>query len=127
VKDNPLKFAEEILPMISLDINVQKDEDLIERTASSLEAIVDLKLIKAKYMIELADTLIHHLRVFNKKNKDAMWTDLIIKILQLYTTDVSYIEVAIDLADPLNNKSSQRLAASILIALAPRITPDIQP
>ena len=44
--------------MISLDINVQKDEDLIERTASSLEAIVDLKLIKAKYMIELADTLI---------------------------------------------------------------------
>ncbi len=67
--------------MISLDINVQKDEDLIERTASSLEAIVDLKLIKTKYMIELADTLIHHLRVFNKKNKDAMWTDLIIKIL----------------------------------------------
>jgi len=87
VRENPLKFAEEILPIICIDINVNKDEDLIERTATSLEAITELKLIKTKYMIELADTLIHHLRMFNKKNKDALWTDLIVKILKLYTTD----------------------------------------
>jgi altronate dehydratase len=36
---------------------------------------------------ELADKLIHHLRMFNKKKKDDIWTDLIVKILMLYTTD----------------------------------------
>lgn len=86
-RQNPTKFAEEILPLISLDINVNKDEELIERTANSLEAVADLELIPAGPMLELADTLIHHLRMFNKKNKDAMWTDLIVKILKLYTLD----------------------------------------
>lgn len=38
-------------------------------------------------MLELADKLIHHLRMFNKKKKDDIWTDLIVKILMLYTND----------------------------------------
>ena len=105
-KENPLRFAQEILPQISSDINVNKDEELIERTASSLEAITDLKLIRSKYMLELADTLIIHLRTFNQKRKDEMWTDLIVKLVSYHSKDNSYIDLAIDLADPLNNKSS---------------------
>lgn len=57
-------------------------------------------------MLELADSLIQHLRMFNKKNKDAIWTDLICKIVKLYSQGDEYLEVAIDLADPLNNKST---------------------
>jgi len=44
--------------------------------------------------------------MFNKKSKDTIWTDLVVKILTLYTRDNSYIDQAIDLADPLSNKSS---------------------
>jgi hypothetical protein len=105
-KENPLRFATEILPQISSDINVNKDEELIERTATSLEAIADLKVVRSKYMLELADILITHLRTFNQKRKDEMWTDLIVKLVSLYAKDNSYIDLAIDLADPLNNKSS---------------------
>ena len=57
-------------------------------------------------MLELADTLIIHLRTFNQKRKDEMWTDLIVKLVSHYAKDNSYIDLAIDLADPLNNKSS---------------------
>jgi hypothetical protein len=65
--------------------------------------------------------------MFNKKSKDTIWTDLVVKILTLYTKDNSYIDQAIDLSDPLSNKSSQRLAARILIALADRVSVDKQP
>jgi len=45
----------------------------------------------------------------------------VIKIIKLYTRDSSYIDIALDFGDPLNNKSSQRLAASILTGLFDRI------
>lgn len=32
-------------------------------------------------MVELADNLIHHLRTFNKKSKDEVWTELIVKLI----------------------------------------------
>ena len=72
-------------------------------------------------MLKLLDDIIHHLRMFNKKQKDQVWTNLVVKIIKLYTRDSSYIDIALDLGDPLNNKSSQRLAASILTGLFDRI------
>ena len=64
-QEQPLKFAQEILPLMTVDINTNKDEEIIQSTATCLDAIADLKVVKCKHMLELADTLIHHLRMFN--------------------------------------------------------------
>ena len=57
-------------------------------------------------MLDLAENLINHLRMFNKKTKDNVWSNLIVKILLLYSKGTSYIEIAFEMGDPLNNQSS---------------------
>lgn len=57
-------------------------------------------------MLNLAEAIIHHLRMFNNKVKDLIWTSLVIRIIKLYTKDTAYIDVAFELSDPMNNKSS---------------------
>lgn len=44
------------------------------------------------------------------------------KLILLYTRDCHYIDVGLELADPMNNRSAQRLALCLLVALAPRGT-----
>lgn len=70
-------------------------------------------MVEAEYILTVLDTVIEHLRMFNKKQKDSIWNGLIIKILE-YTKPLHYIDLAIDLADPLNNKSTHRIAATII-------------
>jgi hypothetical protein len=83
-----------------------KDEDLIKCLANSLETLVDFQTFKTQPMLELAENLINHLRMFNKKAKDIVWSNLIVKILLLYSKGTSYIELAFEMGDPLNNQSS---------------------
>ena len=45
-----------------------------------------------------------------------MWTSLIVKILKLHSTD-SIIDTAIEMSDPSNTVSTQRLGMNILVAL----------
>jgi hypothetical protein len=93
---------------------------IIAKTCEALEVITELKLIRPKYMLELAEAIIHHLRMFNNKSKDLIWTSLVVRIIQLYTKDSAYIEVALELSDPMNNKSSQKLATAILNGIMSR-------
>ena len=46
-RENPKQFCSEILPMLQVDINVNKDEDQIRQTAESLDLIADLKLLSS--------------------------------------------------------------------------------
>ena len=48
-----------------------------------------------------------------------MWTDLICKLVQFYANDETYLELAVDLADPMNNKSTQRLATALCLIQIP--------
>lgn len=79
-------------------------------TSEGLSAIVDLKKIKQKPMIDLADHLISHVRMFTQKLKskgEGYWTDLILKILTVYTEDLTYVDIAMDdIGDPDNNQAS---------------------
>jgi hypothetical protein len=49
-----------------------------------------------------------------------MWTELICKLVKLYAKDETYLELAVDLADPMNNKSTQRLAAALCLVQIPK-------
>ncbi len=60
--------------------------------------------------------------MFNKKQKDGIWNSLIVKILS-YAHSYKYVELALDLADPLNNKSTHRIAATIIQTLSHLIPP----
>lgn len=93
-----------------------KDEDVARLLAESLEAVVDLQLVKAESMFKMIDDLISNLRSFNKKSKHDIWTSLFLKLLKLYGNE-SHIEMALDLADPMNNNSCQRLSANIFTVL----------
>jgi hypothetical protein len=46
-----------------------------------------------------------HLKTFNKKSLDEVWTSLVMQILKLHSTD-SHFEQAIEMSDPGNNMST---------------------
>ena len=57
-------------------------------------------------MLDLAESLMHHLQVYKKRHKDELWTPIIVKLITYYSTDRHYLDVAFDLADPMNNRSA---------------------
>lgn len=111
VLEDPKKFGTDFLPLVAAEMN-NKDEDVARLLAKSLEAVVDLQLVSEQSMLNLLDTLISNLRSFNKKSKHEIWTSLLIRLLELYG-NASHIEMALDMAEPLNSNSSLRLAANI--------------
>lgn len=85
---------------------MNKDEDQIRQTAESLDLIADLKLLSSQPMLSLAESLMHHLQVYKKRQKDELWTPIIVKLLKLYSKNDHYLEESIELADPMNNRSA---------------------
>lgn len=111
VLEDPKKFGTDFLPLVAAEMN-NKDEDVARLLAKSLEAVVDLQLVSEQSMLNLLDTLISNLRSFNKKSKHEIWTSLLIRLLELYG-NANHLEMALDMAEPLNSNSSLRLAANI--------------
>ena len=71
-------------------------------------------------LLKFADNLIDHLRIFNKQHLDDIWLNLISCILKNHAGQ-HHIEVALELSDPNNNESTNRVAASMLVALAQKV------
>lgn len=57
-------------------------------------------------MLGLAESLMHHLQVYKKRQKDELWTPIIVKLLKIYSKNDHYLEECIELADPMNNRSA---------------------
>lgn len=117
LSDNLDLFCKTVLPLLNEQIKILKDQDTILQLCATLEKIVDLQVVSASYLLTVLDTVIEHLRMFNKKQKDVIWNSLIVKILS-YTQSDAYVELALDFADPLNNKSTHRIAATIFKTLS---------
>ena len=64
----------------------------------------------------LSESLIEHLKTFNKKSLDEVWTQLVVKILKLHSTEL-IIDQAIEMSDLGNNISTQRLSINILVSM----------
>ena len=85
-EEDPRRFANEILPLLSSAIyNTAKDDEMQRKLATSMEVVIDLKKIDSKAMIALADKLMNNLRHFNKKQKHEVWDGCLCKIVSIYT------------------------------------------
>jgi hypothetical protein len=103
--ENPENFGIIILPLVTTKLLHMKDEEMLYHTAASLEELVEENTIGRDHLLGLAERLIEHLKTFNKKNLDEVWTPLIMKILKLHSCE-TYLDTAIELSDPVNNIST---------------------
>lgn len=102
------------MPVITSIILHMKDFDLLYHAAGTLEELVPL--LPQAACLKLCDLLIEHLKSWNKKDLDEVWLHLIVSIAQLHGPE-AYLEQALELSEPSNNISSQRLAISLLTGL----------
>jgi hypothetical protein len=80
-------FGTIILPLVTTTLLHMKDEEMLYHTAASLEEIVEENEIDSCHLLGLAESLIEHLKTFNKKSLDEVWTSLIMKILKLHSNE----------------------------------------
>ena len=60
--------------------------------------------------------MLEHLKIFNKKTLDEVWTPLLVKILYAHG-DETRLDQAIEMCEAGNNLSTQRVGATILAGL----------